>query len=186
MGVHPPIHLALSWLVGHKLEARRDRRLVAWAGVVPDLDALSLLGGVAAYSQYHHVLTHGLLAALATAALWTAFARQKWKVLALSLFAFHLHLLCDLVGSGVEGEHWSITYLYPFSRKETLFTWGWDLSSPENAFVWLGAVAATLLIALRLGRTFGERFLTARADGAVVEVLRKLFGRKAAPGPGAS
>ena len=176
--MHHPIHLAISWLAGHKLEHRRDRRLVAWAGVVPDLDALSLLWGVGAYSQYHHVLTHGLVAGLVTAGLWMAFGRQRWKVLALSLAVFHLHLLCDLVGSGVEGEHWSISYLFPFSRKEILFPWGWDLSSPQNAFVWLAAVAATAWIALRRGRTFGETFLTARADGAVAEVLRKLFAHR--------
>jgi hypothetical protein len=62
-----PIHLAISWLIGHRLPERRDRRLVTWAGVLPDLDALSLLGGAAAHSEYHHVVTHGLVAAVVKA-----------------------------------------------------------------------------------------------------------------------
>lgn len=100
--MHPPIHLAISWLIGHKLEEWRDRRLVAWAGVVADLDALSLLGGIGMYSQYHHVLTHGAVA----------------------------------------------------------------------------AVAATVWIGLKRGRTFGETFLPARADAAVVETLRKILSSR--------
>lgn len=47
-----PIHLATSWLIGQHLPERCGRRLVTWSGVVPDLDALSLVGGAAAYSEY--------------------------------------------------------------------------------------------------------------------------------------
>lgn len=176
--MHPPIHLAISWLIGHKLEERRDRRLVAWAGVVADLDALSLLGGIAAYSQYHHVLTHGAVAAVAATGLATAVARRRLKVAGLSFLAFHVHLLFDLIGSGVQGEHWPIFYFYPFSRTETLIPYGWDLASPQNAVVWLAAVAATVWIGLKRGRTFGETFLPARADAAVVETLRKIFSSR--------
>lgn len=183
--MHPPVHLALSWLVGHRLAERRDRRLVTWSGVLPDLDALSLLGGVAAYSKYHHVLTHGLIAAVVGTALWTALARRRWKVLVLSLIAFHLHLVCDLIGSGAQGEPWSIYYLYPFSWYEIYTSHGWDLASPQNAAVWLGAVAATVWIGVTRGRTFAEAFLPARYDAAIVAALRRVFSRRPAqPGPG--
>lgn len=176
--MHPPVHLALSWLVGHRLSERRDRRLVTWSGVLPDLDALSLLGGVAAYSKYHHVLTHGLIAALVGAGLWMALARQRWKVLVLSLIAFHLHLACDLIGSGAQGEPWSIYYFYPFSWYEIYTSHGWDLASPQNAVVWLLAVAATIWIGVVQGRTFVETFLPAKADAAIVATLRKVFARR--------
>ncbi len=176
--MHAPIHLAISWLIGHRLPERRDRRLVAWSGVVPDLDALSLVAGAGAYSEYHHVLAHGIMAAVVGTALWTALARQRLKVMALSLIAFHVHLLCDLLGSG---RDWSIVYFFPFSRYEYLTPYGWPLASPQNAFVWLAAVAATIWIGIKHGRTFAETFLPARADLAVVETLRKIFssGRKA-------
>lgn len=175
--MHVPVHLALSWLIGHQLRERRDRRLVAWSGVVPDLDALSLLAGHVAYVEYHHLLTHGLVAAVAGALLWTALARQRLKVLALTLVAFHVHLLCDLVGSGFEGEKWPIYYFYPFSYYELLSPYGWDLASPQNVAVWLAVVAATIWIGIVHGRTFVETFLPARADGAVVERLRRLAAR---------
>ena len=179
--MHPPIHLAISWLIGHKLPERRDRRLVAWAGVVSDLDALSLLGGVGAFSQYHHVLSHGLPAAVVTTALCGIFARQTRKVMLLSFVAFHVHLLCDLVGSGVQGEKWAIYYFYPFSRYEFLSPYGWDLASPQNAFIWLAAIAAIVWIGIAQRRTFGETFLSARADARVVEILRKILRRQALP-----
>jgi inner membrane protein len=169
-----PIHLALSWLTGHTLPEQRDRRLVTWSGVVPDLDALSLVAGAGAYSEYHHVLTHGIVAAVVGTAIWTALARHRLRVMLLSLAAFHLHLVCDLLGSG---RDWSIVYWYPSSRSEFMTPYGWPLASPQNAFVWLAAVAATVWIALKRGRTFGEAFLPARADAAVVAVLKKWLGR---------
>lgn len=173
--MHVPTHLAISWLIGHQLPERRDRRLVAWAGVIPDLDALSLLSGVGAYSQYHHVLAHGLVAAVATTVVATAVAKQRLKVMLLSLAAFHAHLVCDLLGSGVD---WPIVYFYPWSRSEFMTPYGWPLASPQNAVVWLLAVGATIWIAIVRGRTFGEAFLPARADEAVVRTLRKLSSRR--------
>jgi hypothetical protein len=146
--------------------------------VVPDLDALSLLGGAAAYSEYHHVLTHGVVAAVAVTAVATAFARQRWKVLLLSLAAFHVHLLCDLLGSG---RDWPIVYFYPFSRHEFYTPYGWPLASPQNAMVWLAAVALTIWIGITRGRTFAEAFLPARADAAVVKALRGIHERYTRP-----
>jgi hypothetical protein len=56
--------------------------------------------------------------------------------------------------------------------------YGWPLASPQNALVWLAAVAATIWIAIKRGRTFAEAFLPAKADAAVVRTLRKIFSRK--------
>ena len=98
--MHVPTHLAISWLVGHRLGERRDRRLVAWAGVAPDLDALSLLAGAQSFSKYHHNITHGILGAVVMTLLFTAFAKDKLKVAVLALLTYHLHLFCDLIGAG--------------------------------------------------------------------------------------
>lgn len=175
--MHAPIHLAISWLVGHKLPERRDRRLVTWAGVVPDLDAVSRLFGVEAYSTYHHTVSHGLVAAIAVAGVFGLVARDRWKTLLLSLFTFHIHLLCDLAGSGAQGEAWPIVYLWPFSNREIIFNHGWDLASPQNALVWLICVGLTFRIAITQGRTFAEAFLPAKADAVVVATLRKVANR---------
>ena len=50
--MNPIVHAELSWLAGVRLTERRDRLLVTLAGVVPDLDGLSLLGGVDAYAKW--------------------------------------------------------------------------------------------------------------------------------------
>jgi hypothetical protein len=144
---------------------------------VPDVDGLSLLFGAEAYVKYHHVLTHGIVSALIVTAVCAALARDRVKVALLSFAAFHLHLACDLVGSGAGGQPWPIVYLWPFSSHETMFFHGWDLASPQNAIVWLAAVAATIWIGVRHGRTFVEVFLPARGDAAVVATLRKYFSR---------
>ncbi len=172
--MHPPTHLAISWIVAHRLPELRDRRLVSWAGVIPDLDALSLLGGIGAYSEYHHVVAHNLVAGIVTTALAAAAAKQRWKVAALAFTTFHLHLICDLLGSG---KDWPIVYLYPFTRHEFNTIYGWPLASPQNAFVWLGAMATIIWIGVTRGRTFAETFLPARADFAIVKALRNVFLR---------
>jgi hypothetical protein len=144
------------------------------------LDALSILGGAGAYSEYHHVLTHGIIAAVATTAIATAFARQRVQVLLLSFLAFHVHLLCDWLGSG---RDWPIVYFYPFTRHEYFAPYGWPLASPQNACVWLAAVALTIWIGIKRGQTFGEAFMPARADAAVVKALRDLAARFRRPSP---
>jgi hypothetical protein len=178
--MHLPNHLAISWLIGHTLPERRDRRLVAWAGVAPDLDALSLLAGEGAFSEYHHVLTHGIVAAIVFTILWTALARQRLRVMVLSLVAFHVHLICDLLGSE---KDWPIVYFYPFSRHEFITPYGWSLASPQNGIVWLAAVGTTVWVGVKHGRTFAETFLPAKADAAIVRVLRRWLAPKPAKTP---
>lgn len=93
--------------------------------------------------------------------------------MALSFLTFHVHLVCDLLGSGV--PPCGIVYFFPFSRSEFLTPYGWPLASPQNAAVWLAAIAVTVWVGVTRGMTFGESFLPARADYAVVETLRKIL-----------
>jgi hypothetical protein len=72
-------------------------------------------------------------------------------------------------------------YFYPFSRHEYLTPYGWPLASPQNAMVWLAAVAITVWIGVTRGRTFAEALLPARADAAIVKVLRNMFARRKPP-----
>jgi membrane-bound metal-dependent hydrolase YbcI (DUF457 family) len=170
--MHVPTHLAISWLVGHTLPDRRDRRLVAWAGISPDLDALSLLGGAAGFSRYHHVLTHNLLGAVVATVVCGACARQRWKVAALAFATYHLHLLCDLLGAG---RDWPIVYFWPFSKYEYFTPYGWPLASWQNITITVVALVFIAWIGIVRGYSFVETFLPAKADAAVVEVLRRRF-----------
>lgn len=146
--------------------------LVTLAGVLPDVDGLTLLAGQEAYARWHHVLTHGALSALLMAATLAALSTQKRIVFGLGLLAFHLHLLCDLAGSG---PGWPLSYLWPFSTREFQWNGQWDLASWQNALIGLVSTLATLWCAMPLGRTIVEVF-SRRLDGLVVTTLRRRFG----------
>ncbi len=169
--MNPIVHAELSWLMSQKLQARRDRVLVTLAGVVPDLDGLTLVGGTELYGEYHHVLTHGFPAALATAALFGWLGRERLWVAGLSLLAFHLHLLCDLAGSG---PGWPILYFWPLDRHEWFWAGQWDLASWQNTVIGLAATLASLACALRWRRTPVELF-SPSWDGEVVRTIHQRF-----------
>ena len=178
--MNPLIHAELSWLIAQRLEHRRDRILVMVAGIAPDLDGLALLAGRDAYEDWHHLLTHGFIAAIAATAICTAFAKRRLLVGLLSLGAFHLHLLCDLAGSGRE---WPIFYLYPFSRHATSWSGVWELASWQNSVIGLAVTLACLGCALKFKRTFVEVF-SLKLDAKVVAALRARFlGEKLQPSP---
>lgn len=170
--MNPLVHAELAWLTGARLAARRDRVLVTLAGVAPDLDGLTILFGEEAYGRWHHVVTHGALSAVSLCAALAAFGVQRGRVLGLGLFAFHLHLLCDLAGSG---PGWPIFYLWPFSSQELMWSGQWDLASWQNAVIGLSATLACLAMAKWLNRTIVELF-SLRGDAAVVKTIRARFG----------
>ncbi|MCE9672255.1 metal-dependent hydrolase [Myxococcus stipitatus] len=179
--MNPIVHAELSWLAAQGLRERRDRVLVTCAGLAPDLDGLTLLAGEEWYARYHHVLFHGYVGALVTAAACVALARQRWRVAALALGAFHLHLLCDLAGSG---PGWPIHYWWPTSMRDWFWDGQWDLSSWQNAVIGLVTTLACLACAVRWRRTPVELF-SPRWDGEVTRVLRhRLLGEPYTPGGG--
>ena len=123
----PETHLLASWIIAAKTTRNsRDCRLVALAGFVPDADGLGLLvdffhriiGGKQTfyYETYHHYLLHGIFGGMLVACLMACLARDKRRVALLALLVFHLHLLCDLVGSrGPKPDDlWPLFYLGPF------------------------------------------------------------------------
>jgi inner membrane protein len=174
--MHLQSHLTLSWAVGSWLDERRDRSLVTWAGVLPDLDGISVLWGVDAFGRWHHVLSHNLLAAVVTASLAFGFARDRLRTAALAFLAFHVHLLADLMGSGTG---WTVSYFYPFSDWYLDgFGW-WELPSWQNLGITAAAVAFACWMGVRHGRTFIEACLPIRFDQVFCKLLRRTFGRRA-------
>ena len=170
--MHIPTHLMLSWVVGHRLEARRERRLVAWAGVASDLDGLTILAGMDAYGRWHHVLTHGLLAGMVISLLCSHWAKDRVKVWWLAMSTFHLHLVCDFLGSGID---WPIQYWWPISDTFYHTPYGWELDAWQN---WVAAIVVMLVcghIAIRSGYSVAETLLPAAGDQAVVMALRRRF-----------
>ena len=111
----PGTHAFVSWWTANVvLLSRRDRLVVFLAGILPDLDGLTLLYSKEAYLRYHHVVSHNLFGCL----LWTAFAalvaRQRVRCAALACLCWHVHLACDYFGSaGPARDVWVLPYLYP-------------------------------------------------------------------------
>jgi inner membrane protein len=179
-------HLLASWIVAAKTtDNPRDCRLVTLAGILPDADGLGLLIDLPNrfffhkeaffYPQYHHWLLHGVLGGVFTAVLLTCFARQHLRVALLAFAVFHLHLLCDLVGSRgpAPNDLWPIFYFGPFSTRPMWMWHGqWRLDGWQNRFITIALFLWALWLAARRDDSVVGVF-NRRADAAFVGVLRK-------------
>lgn len=181
----PLTHLLASWVIAAKTTNHpRDCRLATLAGILPDIDGLGLALDVTNlalgrkpthfYGQYHHYLLHGIFGAAVITLLLTCFAKQRWRVALLSLALFHLHLLCDFVGSrGPSPEDlWPIFYFGPFD-KDPMWVWKgqWRLDGWQNRIVCLMLFACSLRLSVTRGHSVVGVF-NRRADAVFVGVLR--------------
>jgi len=183
----PFTHLLASWIVAAKTTNNlRDTRLVALAGVLPDIDGAglvldwvndpSLQKGAYYYQEYHHYLAHGIVGGLVIAVFLTLFGRQRWRVFFLCLLVFHLHLLCDFVGSrGPDASDvWPIFYLAPLSQ-HPMWLWHhqWPLDGWQNRMIEVTLFGWALWLAVRRGDSFVGVF-NRRLDRVFVDALRSL------------
>ena len=187
----PFAHLVGSWLVASATTNNpRDRKLVTLAGVLPDVDGLGVVVDVVGslisgkentfhyYQQYHHILLHGWPGAVAVSILLMLFARQRWQVLLLCLLTFHLHLLCDLIGSRgpTIGDFWPICYSEPLFHHPIWFWKGqWKLDGWQNQIIFATLLATSIWLAVKRGYSFVE-VVSERVDKVFVQVLRKWCG----------
>jgi inner membrane protein len=183
----PVPHTLVSWLVANSASlGRRDRLLISMAGVLPDLDGLGAVAEIATrarsspvfwWSEYHHVLCHNVGLGLLLAGVALCAATRRWVTTALVLISFHLHLLGDLLGGrGPDGYQWPMPYLLPFSNAGSLAWPGqWALNAWPNVVITIIALAMTLYIAWRWGRSPLD-IASRRADSVLVNTLRKRFG----------
>ena len=182
----PETHLLASWIIAAKTtDNERDCRLVTLAGILPDADGLGLIVDLASklvggkqtqlYAQYHHYLLHGALGGILIAVVAAGFARHRLRVALLALLVFHLHLLCDFVGSrGPAPEDlWPIFYLGPFD-KDPMWVWKgqWRLDGWFNRYLTVVLFLWALWLPVRLGYSVVGVF-SRRADVIFVGVLRK-------------
>lgn len=194
--MHLATHFLVSWAVAGAIPlGRRDRALATLAGVAPDIDAAVLLADLARpvrddphywYQAYHHVLAHNLAAAVMAAVLCFLLARRRWMTAGLAFLLFHVHLLCDLLGSGGPGGGiWTIRYLYPIERAfEIGWSGQWALNAWPNVLITGIAIGAAMVLAARRGHTPVE-MISPRTDRAVVATVRKRWPGMGAPRAGA-
>jgi inner membrane protein len=197
----PVTHFFAGWLLASSARLRRrEKALVVAAGLAPDLDGIGIIPEVLTrhsshplfwFSEYHHSL-HTLAFALAvTLAVWAVSAHPYSAVglcaedrhlqsrplititTMLAFLSFHLHLLCDLVGSrGPDGYNWPIPYLKPFSDSLQLSWHGqWALNGWQNIVITLILLLITLWIAVSYGSSPVE-LISEKGNTRLVAVLR--------------
>jgi inner membrane protein len=185
----PETHLLASWIIAAKTTTNpRDCRLVTLAGILPDADGLGLLVDILTgkfgqrqtnfYQDYHHWLLHGLFGGILIALTLACFAQDRWRVAGLALLVFHLHLLCDFVGSRgpSPGDLWYIYYLGPFTRNPGwVWTGQWRLDGWQNRYLSVALFLWALWLPVKLGHSVVGVF-NRRADAAFLAVLRKWHG----------
>ena len=183
----PETHLLASWIIAAKTtDNARDCRLVTLAGILPDTDGLGLLVDAVNrllgrgdsfyyYSEYHHWLLHGLFGGILITGILACFARRGWQVALLALIVFHLHLLCDLVGSRgpSPSDLWPIYYLGPLSR-HAMWLWHsqWRLDGWTNRVITVALFFWALWLASKREDSVVGVF-NRRADRVFVGVLRQ-------------
>ncbi|OGT85062.1 MAG: hypothetical protein A3H91_11205 [Gammaproteobacteria bacterium RIFCSPLOWO2_02_FULL_61_13] len=186
--MHPVTHLLAGWTVSEMAQLRpRDRAIVTWACVVPDIDGIGyaidlgnkLLGrpDLLFYETYHHNWGHGVPAALLVAMLAWYLAEQKQRTAWLAFLTFHLHLLMDLVGSRGSNplDIWAIPYLSPLSN-DMILTWDgqWPLTSWQNTVLTMVLMFVAAAMSVRRGYSPVCLF-SQNADEAFVATLRQRF-----------
>lgn len=183
--MNPITHLLASWSLAEvSYLEERDRAVVAWVGLAPDVDGFGAvtdtaarllgLGDPALYGRFHHALLHGLFGALLLPAIGLAFARRRLAAFLWGVAAVHLHLACDLVGSrGPSADDiWPIPYLAPFTQALTLSWSGqWPLNAWPNIAFTLGLLAFVFARAASVGHSPVSLFST-RGHGAFVAAVQ--------------
>ncbi|HET6267551.1 MAG TPA: metal-dependent hydrolase [Acidobacteriota bacterium] len=190
--MNPVTHLLLSWTIAERSKLDlRDRKIVTWSGLVPDLDGLSVIPDILHdvlkqppteyFFLYHHRLTHGLPAALICSAVAAALSRSRFRTAVWAFLVFHVHLLCDLVGSrGPDpGDIWPIHYLAPLSGKLS-FQWSgqWPLNAWPNIALTVLLLIYVFVQAVRKGESPLLLF-SQRANEVFVATLRNRFQKAA-------
>jgi len=102
----------------------------------------------------------------------SSWAKDRINVWWLGLGAFHLHLVCDFLGSGVD---WPIQYFWPLSDTFYYTPYGWELDAWQNWVVAITLIVVCGRLAISSGHSFAETFLPKTRDEAVVAALRQRF-----------
>jgi len=183
----PVTHFLSGWVLANcaRLE-RRDRAIVTFACVVPDVDGLGILAELVTrnsthpllwFTLYHHSL-HNLAFALLVTAIAFSLAQRRWVTGSLAFLGFHLHLFEDVLGSrGPDGYSWPIPYLSPFSNALDLSWDGqWRLDAWPNILLTMGLLMTTMWLAWRRGFSPLE-MISEKVDVTFVRALRQRFPR---------
>ncbi|MBB1397528.1 hypothetical protein [Pseudoalteromonas sp. SG44-8] len=107
--ISPTSHILMSWLSSNLIAGNvRERRIITASGIAPDIDGFGLLVDpilrMLGYSsnlwgEFHHSLHNLGFFLLVTVTAYLVATVNKFKVAGMAFLLFHLHLICDLIGS---------------------------------------------------------------------------------------
>ena len=172
-----PTHLMVSWYFAEATRAptARDRRIVAWAGLMPDVDVLAYLAALVYYrfdkeiafenvwKEVHHKYTHNLsfvvvMGIVAYCLASAGDARHKARIAGLAMLACALHNFLDVVGAG---PTWPIYPLWPLSAAGWHATWSWTIGDWQNIAIFVVLTVGMFVYAKARNRSpvecFGDR-----------------------------
>lgn len=183
----PVTHLLISWSIANSFRInRRERALVTLAGVASDFDGAGIILDVfrgssdhsfQLYNKFHHVLGHNIGFGLLLIIITLFLSKRILLPGVLVFITFHLHLICDLIGSkGPGGYQWPIPYLLPFSDSwQLVWEYQWELNAWPNFVVTIFALILTLFFSWKKGLSPLE-IVSLKANNVFVNTLRKRFG----------
>lgn len=182
----PITHLLISWSAASCFKiSKKDRILATIAGVIPDIDGIGLgydlfINGddrtMAYWSTYHHTLCHNIGFGLLLTIAAFAIASRRWLTSWIVMLCFHLHLLCDILGSrGPDGYQWPIPYLEPFSDVWQ-FSWAgqWQLDAWQNIAITSVAIIFIIYQTSKCGLSPLEIF-SSKANRLFSDTIQKRF-----------
>ncbi len=182
----PVTHFLAGWAVAHTANLnKRERMLVAVAGIIPDFDGFGLVVDIATrasanptdwWGRFHHELGHNLGFCLLVTVVAAMLAQRKGLTALLVFISFHLHLVCDIIGArGPDGDQWPIPYLEPFSHLPRLIWAGqWKLNAWPNLLITAVLIGLALRWAWQRGYSPLE-MLSQKVDKVFIETLRRRF-----------
>ena len=181
-----PSHLLVSWFYAEAsdIDSPRDRRIVAWAGLAPDIDVLAYVAALVYYRLdqdaafenvwrvVHHRYTHGLAFVLLTGVVAWMLASDRgsrWRVAMFAMLAGALHNFLDIVAGG---PTWPVYPLWPLSELPWSASWSWTIGEWPNIVILAVCLAGAFAYARIAGRSPVECFGN-RADAWFVRVVRQ-------------
>lgn len=184
MKISPTSHILMSWLSSNLVHGNvRERRIMTASGIAPDIDGfglfidpiLRMLGYSSnLWGDFHHSFHNIGFCLLVTVAAYLAATINKFKVACIAFLLFHLHLLCDLVGSkGPDGYQWPISYFEPFSDVAVLsWKYQWELNAWPNIVIGLTLYLLVFCYA-KYYRKSPFELVSKKADNAFFGILDK-------------
>ena len=125
--MHPPTHALASWLLAETAPSldRRGRAAVLLAGLAPDLDGLTLLGGADLYAEWHRTLLHHAVGAVLCSAVLAHWLGGSARARVFLLALDYKRLLGFLVvNTGAPPTRaWEPPFTRPWQRRAALAVW---------------------------------------------------------------